>query len=138
MRYQYLYAVCSDPLGIALVGYEADLAIRGANAEGSTNSEEAPAAPGSIATLWATGLGPLSETAPDGDTPRAPSAIRVPVQVKLNGQEARIVSATSAPGYPGMVQVKVRLPINLSPGRTMVDLTQNGLAARPGLRLWVR
>ncbi len=113
-------------------------AVLGSNAEGSTNSEEAPAAPGSIVTLWATGLGPLNETALDGDTPRTPSAIRIPAQVKLNGQEARVVSATSAPGYPGMVQVKVQLPMNLAPGRVMVDLTQNGQAARPGLWLWVR
>jgi N-acyl-D-amino-acid deacylase len=113
-------------------------AVLGSNADGSANSEEAPAAPGSVVTLWATGLGPLTETAPDGDTPRVPSSIRVPVNVKLNGQEARVVSATSAPGYPGMFQVKVQLPMSLTPGRVMVDLTQSERQARPGLWMWVR
>ncbi len=113
-------------------------AVLASNADGSANSEESPAAPGSIATLWATGLGPASELVPDGETTRAPSPIRVPVQVKLNGQGARVVSATSAPGFPGMVQVKVQLPMNLAPGRVMVELAQSERSGRPGLWLWVR
>ena len=95
--------------------------------DGNPVTAEAPAAPGEIVVLYATGLGPTRVPVADGRllTPPLPAGIgaaaltiqRLPeLKVLLGGAELahdRILYAGLTPGYAGLYQVNIRLPDEL-------------------------
>ncbi len=72
------------------------------------------AKPGQIITLWGSGLG--ADTA-DSDSvfSSSPHAINVPLTIYIGGIQAQIQYAGSS-GYPGVVQINVYVPSNVTPG----------------------
>ena len=72
------------------------------------------AKPGQIITLWGSGLG---ADAADSDTvfSTSPHAINVPLTIYIGGVQAQIQYAGSS-GYPGVVQINVYVPSNVTPG----------------------
>ena len=84
--------------------------------DGSINSDQNPAARGSIVVLYATGEG---QTTPGGVTGRAAQAPlgapRLPVSLTIAGIPAEILYAGSAPGFVGLMQINARIPAGFVP-----------------------
>ena len=72
------------------------------------------ATPNQTITLWGSGLG--ADTA-DSDTTftSSPHAVNVPLTIYIGGIQAQIQYAGSS-GYPGLVQINVKIPQNVIPG----------------------
>jgi uncharacterized protein (TIGR03437 family) len=77
---------------------------------------------GMTITIWATGLGPLSNAPATGD--RAPvsplSTLVTPPVVTVGGQTAAVSFAGLAPGFAGLYQVNAALPAGASAGSSVV------------------
>lgn len=102
--------------------------------------ESAPADRGGIATVWASGLGDFSTALRDGEVPRAANALQQTPRVTLGGQVADVLYAGTAPGLVGgLVQINLRVPAAITPGRVLVELVStNGSRGRSGVWIWVR
>jgi len=98
--------------------FQADTSGQGAilNEDGTLNSASNPAKIGSVVAIFGTGAGP---TAPAGITggiaPLAPLALLTsPISVQVNGTDAEILYAGSAPTIiSGVFQINFRVPANL-------------------------
>jgi uncharacterized protein (TIGR03437 family) len=81
-----------------------------------------PAKPGETLTIWATGLGAIDasdfgKTAEAGQPYSGPDAkTQVPVEVYANGQSVPVLHAGLAQGAVGIYEVRVLLPVSISPG----------------------
>jgi uncharacterized protein (TIGR03437 family) len=79
-------------------------------------STSSPAHPGQVLTLWAAGLGlvsnPSDDSAPEAGVQNAQGdlAVQIPVTATVNGMPAEVVSATLPAGSIGVYQVRVILP----------------------------
>jgi len=106
------------------------------NKDGSINSPTNPAARGDIVQIYATGLGPVSETPADGDIPKGLSLVTGNVRVlvgtcfldscPLIGDEQRdfYFGAALSPQFPGVYQVNVRIPQTTDPSAPAIVLIQ--------------
>ena len=92
------------------------------NQDGTRNAPGAPAAGGSLLTLFATGEGLAS-----------PSSFRVTV----GGVNAEMREASPAPGQPGVLQVTVVVPSGLT-GAAPVVLFTGGVSSQGGVTVAVR
>jgi uncharacterized protein (TIGR03437 family) len=82
------------------------------NADGTVNSKEHPAAPGSAVTIYAAGFGPTAPTLSDGQITPANVRFIVPgVAVNVGGANAPVLYSGGAPGQvAGISQVNFRQP----------------------------
>jgi uncharacterized protein (TIGR03437 family) len=78
------------------------------NQDGSTNSPTNPVQRGQTVTIYCTGLGVV-----DGATP---ANAQTPVSVILNGVEIDPMFAGQVPGYIGLYQVALPVPLATPPG----------------------
>lgn len=104
----------ADSNSIKLAGGLTSIEVLAAvNADGSANSASRPAAPGSIVTLYAAGLGPTNPPSIDGqinDTTMR-SLVADPIGVKIGDQDAEILFIGPAPGQvAGITQINFRVP----------------------------
>jgi len=109
------------------------------NQDGTINSAQNAAAPGSIVTLYATGEG---QTSPAGATGR--SAISpyprplLPVSLTIADIPASILYAGDAPGFVGLMQIDAQLPTGFVPsGNLSVVLTLGTYQSPPGVTIAV-
>ena len=105
------------------------------NADGTRNSTSNPAARGTVVALFATGGGPTNPPATDGATwQRSPLAhLAAPVLVKIDGIDAEVVYAGSAPGMvSGIFQVNVRVPMTVHPGILDIMVSVDGIPSLQG------
>jgi uncharacterized protein (TIGR03437 family) len=89
-------------------------------ASGSIGYPTAPVPRGQAAFFYATGLGALTPPVDDGsggtDAPLvAHSATSQPI-VTVGGSQARVDFAGQAPGYPGVNQINIVIPLGVTPG----------------------
>ena len=99
------------------------------NSDGTYNSAERPAVPGSYLTFYITGEGAINPPGVDGAAAPAQSTIALPVIVRIAGQEARIVYAVAAPGEVyGLAAVEVLVPADLPYGGALPLVVQVGNA----------
>jgi uncharacterized protein (TIGR03437 family) len=83
------------------------------NQDGTANSQDRPAAPGSVLTLYVAGLGPTDPPTADGTINGAGSAApKASVTVQINGWlSGDILYYGPAPGQPaGIAQINFRIP----------------------------
>lgn len=79
--------------------------------DGSVNSETAPAPPGTVITVYATGEGLTDIGNVSGKPAEPPPAHpRLPVTVTIAGIAAEVTFAGCAPGLVGMLQIILRAP----------------------------
>jgi len=114
----------------AMFMYPAGTAIA-THLDGSLCTASAPATPGEIVTLWATGLGPTEPPLEDGVLPLTAQSLSDMSQfeVLINGtavDPSAILYAGVAPGYAGLYQVNVRLP-DLLPANPQIQLGLGGV-----------
>jgi uncharacterized protein (TIGR03437 family) len=94
------------------------------NEDYSINSAANPARKGSVVMVYATGLGPVNPPVPDGAiTGSAVSSQAQPVTALVDGQEADVLYAGTAPGLvAGASQINVRIPPNTRSGAVSVTI----------------
>jgi uncharacterized protein (TIGR03437 family) len=84
------------------------------NGDGSLNTAVQTAAPGAAITAYVTGLGALA-----GST-----------AATLGGANAMVTFAGASPGFPGLGQVNLTVPVALAPGNYPLVITTGGAASR--------
>jgi len=110
------------------------------NDDGTVNSPNNPAAPGSVITLYATGLG---QTTPPGQDGTVASSVlpapNLPVSVDIGGLPAFVLYAGAAPDLAeGIFQINVRVPELLpSCDGTVIYVQAGGIMGAPGIWLAV-
>jgi uncharacterized protein (TIGR03437 family) len=88
------------------------------NEDGTYNTPDNPAGPGSIVVFWANGAGVFTPALADGELPQPPLAQPVePVSVLFDGKAVELVYQGAAPAVvAGLMQVNARLPQTMNPG----------------------
>jgi uncharacterized protein (TIGR03437 family) len=110
------------------------------NQDGTLNSEERPAARGSIVTLFGTGDGetePLGiDGVPSGNPPPRPIQA---VQVQVGTAMGEVLFAGRAPGFVGLFQVNVQLPgVFTPPGVRALTVSVGRVTSQPGVTIVVK
>ncbi len=112
------------------------------NQDGTLNSPANPAEKGSIVSIWANGMGQTDPPGEDGKVTTAPLPVpRSPVYVWIRGIQApEITYAGAAPQLvSGVLQVNVRLPLDIPSGSAVPIALTMGYAASPaGVTLAVK
>jgi uncharacterized protein (TIGR03437 family) len=111
------------------------------NQDGVTvNSDQNPAARGSIITIYATGEGQTTPGGVDGLISAAafPSPAQ-PVSVTIDGHPAVVKYAGAAPGQvAGLLQVNVEVPAQASMGDVAITIQVGTASSQPGMTIAVK
>jgi uncharacterized protein (TIGR03437 family) len=109
------------------------------NPDGSANSVANPADPGSVITLFATGVG---QTIPPGiDGRRSTEPYPQPAEavvVWVGGRPAEVLFAAEAPGTVGIMQIGARVPAIVAEGAVPLALSIGSSISQEGVTLFVR
>jgi len=111
------------------------------NQDGTLNGPANPAAKGSVVVFYATGGGQTDPPGVDGEITRdVLSRPHLPVGVWIQGQEAEVLYAGTAPGIvSGVMQVNIKLPIDIPSGAVSVTMmTRNWPPSQEGVTMAVR
>ncbi len=92
-------------------------------------SERNPVAAGAYAVIYVTGLGRLRNPLATGEIPTVANEAMEKPTVTLNGAPVAVLYAGVTPGYLGLYQVNVQVPITILPGTYPLQLTQNGVVS---------
>jgi uncharacterized protein (TIGR03437 family) len=97
--------------------------------QGRLADRNAPAAPGDIVVLYATGLGAVDRAVGSGQASPAtpPAVVQIPVAAYVGGAPAVVHFAGLTPGFAGLYQVNLQIPAGVAPGPAVgLFLVQNG------------
>jgi uncharacterized protein (TIGR03437 family) len=110
------------------------------NADGTMNSAARPAAKGQMVTLYASGLGAVTPALTTGKMPPAsPTSIASwPVTAVVDGLTADVAFAGAAPGFPGVYQVNVKIPLDAGTGARWLTLFAAGAPSQTGVWVYVQ
>jgi uncharacterized protein (TIGR03437 family) len=101
------------------------------HADGSLITLDTPAQPGETIVLYLTGLGSVNGTATAGEP--APTsrllAARATVEVQIGNERMRPMFAGLAPGFVGLYQINVTLPVSLTSGTHTLRVLAGGVAS---------
>jgi len=93
-----------------------------------------PAVRGLPATLFANGLGPVTNQPasgdPAGDEPLSVVPDATPVTVTIGGTGAATLLAGLAPGYAGLYRVNVVIPANINAGNQTITIAVGGKTSK--------
>jgi uncharacterized protein (TIGR03437 family) len=109
------------------------------NGDGSVSGSTA-AAPGSIISVYATGLGPLTPPVAQG----APASLTtlstttLPVTASIGGRSATVQWSGAAPGQIGVYQVNILVPLGTPAGAARVQLSVENNSSQLGATVQVR
>jgi uncharacterized protein (TIGR03437 family) len=105
------------------------------NQDYTLNSPQAPAAAGSVVTVFLTGLGAVSNQPPTGTaasfTELSPAVSKFTATV--NGLAAPVYFAGLTPGFVGLGQVNLQIPTSLAPGTHPLVVTTGSFASNTGM-----
>jgi uncharacterized protein (TIGR03437 family) len=112
------------------------------DAKGAVLTAAAPAQPGDVIVIWATGLGKTAPNPATGEIPHDPALIAglADLHISLAGavvDPTRIFYAGLCPGYAGLYQINIVLPPDL-PIDPEIRLAIGSQSSPPGLKLPVR
>jgi uncharacterized protein (TIGR03437 family) len=116
-------------------------AVAALNQDGSINTAQNPAAPGSVVVLYAAGAGQFTKAFPDGQVVGAELvAAKAPVYVRFERLAGEVQYAGVAPYLvSGALQVNVTVPRDLVGGGAVpVRLIAGTAASPPGTTIWIR
>ena len=100
-----------------------------------TGGTFAPAKPGDVLTLYATGLGLTNPSFAAGQLPGAASSIAGDIQVTIGSMtlaKTDVLYAGVTPSAAGLYQVNIHLPLSIPSGDQPVQITVNGIASPSG------
>jgi len=101
----------------------------------STGGAFAPAKPGDVLTLYATGLGLTNPSFAAGQLPSAASSIAGDIQVTIGTTtlaKTDVLYAGVTPSTAGLYQVNIHLPISIPNGDQPVQMTISGTPSPSG------
>jgi uncharacterized protein (TIGR03437 family) len=101
----------------------------------------APAKPGDVITLYATGLGLTSPAIAAGQLPGAATPIAGDLQVIIGSNtlaKTDVLYAGVTPSTAGLYQINIHLPVSLANGDQPVQITVNGIASPTGAYITVK
>ena len=105
------------------------------NQDYSLNSPQNPAPAGSVVTVFATGLGAMSNQPATGaaasSTQLSPSVARFTATV--NGVAAAVTFAGLTPTFAGLAQVNVQIPVSIGPGTYPLVIMTGPIASNTGM-----
>ena len=107
------------------------------NQDGTVNSEANPAAAGSFVSVYLTGLGEVSPPVPSGRAAQVSPLSQVIALpgAEVGGEEAAVLFMGLAPGYVGLGQSNIGLPVGAS-GKVGVRLAVGEIWSNTGF-MWV-
>jgi uncharacterized protein (TIGR03437 family) len=110
------------------------------NPDGSTNSVTRPASRGQYVAVYANGLGAVSPALATGQAPPVSplSNTTLPVTATVDGISATVAFAGAAPGFPGLYQVNVQIPLGASSGARLLTLFSGGVASQSGVSIFIQ
>jgi uncharacterized protein (TIGR03437 family) len=109
------------------------------NQDGSVNSPQNPAAPGSIVVLFGTGQGVTSPASPTGALATDPFPVpAAPTTLRIGAREAELLFRGQAPGTAGVIQLNARVPEGSSGSALPVVWTVGLAESQAGVTLVVR
>jgi uncharacterized protein (TIGR03437 family) len=90
-----------------------------------------PAQPGEVVAIFATGLGPVDPPVPTGigASDVLVKTLSLP-QVTIGGRAAAVLFSGLAPGFPGLYQVNVEVPVDTEPGDQEVVISMGGFSSK--------
>lgn len=109
--------------------------------EGAFGEPSAPARPGSVVTIYATGFGATSPAFAPGELPGAAAPPVGAVEVSLGGvalSRQDVLYAGVTPGSAGLYQVNIKVPEGAPDGELPVTISVGGVASPAGGYLLVR
>ena len=115
--------------------------VTAVNQDGSTNSLTNPAPKGSSVTVYAVGLGTLNPALAAGQVPpNSPlSYTTTTVSASIDGYSAPVPFAGAAPGFVGLYQVNLQIPLNAGSGSRALTLGAGGGApSQNDVMIWVK
>ena len=110
------------------------------NPDGTQNSASNPVAAGSIVSLYAGGLGPVTPAFTAGQVaPSSPLNITTAQTfVSFAGQAGDVLFSGLAPGTRGAYQVNARIPATVPSGPQSVLLWNSAGASQNGLQIYIK
>lgn len=134
--------VVSNVISIAVAAFSPGIFTMNSNgqgqgiflkSDGSLVTTSNPAAPGSVVSLFATGLGvvdpPLAAGAPGAASDPLNRTVQTP-RVSFDSNPAEVLYSGLAPGFAGLYQVNVRIPAGTAPASNIpVSLSIGGIAS---------
>ena len=110
------------------------------NGDGSVNGSDKPAAPRSVISIYATGLGPVDPPIGQGaPAPGSPlSRLTLPITANIGGRSAAVTFAGAAPGQVGVYQVNLIVPELTPSGAVRIVLSVDGNTSQNGVTIQVR
>jgi uncharacterized protein (TIGR03437 family) len=110
------------------------------NQDGRYNGQAAPARPGDIVVLFATGLGRTQPAAIDGQLATYPYPVpKSHGQVLIGGKSGEVLYYGAAPEQiMGMFQINVRVPEGIEAGDSPVTLVVGGVSSQAAVSVSVR
>jgi uncharacterized protein (TIGR03437 family) len=126
-----VFMMADNPFGMRAIAF---------NVDGTANSADAPARPGSILTLFLTGAGALSPSLPDGAV-GAPFQAKpaLPVRVSVGALDGQVLySGTLADTVNSVVQLNLQLPEFDVPSisKQLIRVTTGISPAQADIYLW--
>jgi uncharacterized protein (TIGR03437 family) len=114
----------SAPVEISLVGIQPEVFVI---------TPQRPVSRGENSTIWATGLGALSNSPASGRPAVADPMSRViaAVEVRIGGVAAPVSFAGLAPGFAGLYQINAQIAANTAAGQQELTITTGGATSKP-------
>jgi adhesin/invasin len=89
---------------------------------------------GQAAFLYANGLGPVTNQPASGEPARVSPLSEIPaatpVAILIGGKQAQVIWAGLAPGFPGLYQVNVIVPVDIPAGNQPVTVSIAGKTSK--------
>ncbi len=101
------------------------------NANNTLVSAAAPLVAGEYIYVYATGLGPVTNIPETGNAAGASSETQSGVEATLGGMPAEVQFAGLAPGFVGVYQINIRVPVGLPPGTAELTVRTGGIGSPP-------
>jgi uncharacterized protein (TIGR03437 family) len=135
----YLHGSLISETDAAVVPAAPGLFAVALSASGGFNSQSAPAAPGSILTIYGTGEGMTDGINESGRPAFAPwPKPLLPVGVTIGGVTAELLYAGEAPALIGMIQINLKVPESgLSSGAADLIWQVGGYTSAP-MKVWIQ
>ncbi len=110
------------------------------NSDGSVNSLTNPAAKNTYVTVYAAGLGTVKPPLATGQAPPASlSPTTAPVSAYIDGYPTTVSYAGAAPGFPGLYQINLQIPLLSGAGaRSLTIFAGGGLPSQNFVTIYVQ
>jgi uncharacterized protein (TIGR03437 family) len=100
-------------------------------------TSSAPAHPGDVLILWATGFGPTNPPTPAGvEVTSAPAVATLPA-ITVGGVPVTVLAAVLAPDSAGLYQIAIQLPSTVPTGAVALQASVGGATSPSSTLIYV-